>query len=339
MIPGGILANRYELRLILILGWAMSLPVPLLYYYAKTWTDVIPGIILLQASGFNIPAFNAYIAGSSEKKRTGASFGIVWASAPLGFVFSPAIGGALLARVSIREIFILSFVLFALSTVLLFWIRPQPPSKRDARQSKLEIPRSISEATLLLVLTGAAIAFSIASPFLPLFFHDVLSLAPGTIQVLGSIQALGQTAFAVLLGRRADMRSRGGAIAMGLVMAATGLAGIILTKNLLFALPLVFFFGSSRASSYIAYSILATIRSGATRAGQYGFYLTLEDIGFIVGSYLGGYLYTVNAFSGFIVSVGVLLLLALIAGVTSFAVKTSVDLAPDEMSKTVVVTK
>ncbi len=157
MIPGGILANRYELRLILILGWAMSLPVPLLYYYAKTWTDVIPGIILLQASGFNIPAFNAYIAGASEKKRTGASFGIVWASAPLGFVFSPAIGGALLERVSIREIFILSFVLFALSTVLLFWIRPQPPSKRDARQSKLEIPRSIPEATLLLVLTGAAI--------------------------------------------------------------------------------------------------------------------------------------------------------------------------------------
>lgn len=60
MIPGGILANKYELRMLLIIGWALSLPVPLLYYYARTWTDVLPGIILFQISGFNLPAFNAY---------------------------------------------------------------------------------------------------------------------------------------------------------------------------------------------------------------------------------------------------------------------------------------
>ncbi|HYY92592.1 MAG TPA: MFS transporter, partial [Candidatus Dormibacteraeota bacterium] len=170
----------------------------------------------------------------------------------------------------------------------------------------------------LLVLTGAAVTFSMVSPFLPLFFSDVLSLAPNMIQALGSIQALGQTAFAILLGRRADKRGRGESMSLGLVIAATGLAGIVLTRNLLFAMPLIFFVGSTRASSYIAYSILATIRSGATRGGQYGFYLTLEDLGFVAGSYLGGILYAIDPALGFTVIVVSLLLLAIPAAMTSF---------------------
>ncbi len=339
MIPGGILANKYELRTLLVIGWAMSLPAPLLYYYAKTWTDVLPGIILLQASGFNIPAFNAYIAGASERNRTGSNFGVVWASAPLGFVFSPAVGGLLLTWISIRGIFLLSFGLFTISTVVLFWMRTQPSSPKDARAYRLEVPKSLPEVTLLLFLTGTAVAFSIASPFVPLFFHDVLILSPSTIQGLGSIQALGQTAFAILLGRRADVRSRGETMALGLVVSATGLAGIVLTRNLLFAFPLVFLFGSSRASSYIAYSILAIIRSGATRAGQYGFYLTLENSGLIAGSYLGGVLYSIGPGTGFLVSIVLFLLMALIAGVTSFKVKDSSDASLAGKSQAVVVVK
>jgi MFS family permease len=318
MIPGGILANRYELRGLLIIGWALSLPPPLMYYFAKSWTDVIPGIILLQASGFNIPAFNAYIVGASEKQRAGSSFGSVWASAPLGGVFSPAIGGVLLSWISIKQIFLISFFVFTLSTIVLFRIRKQPPHESERRRYRLEIPRSIQEASLLIFLAGAALVFSIASPFLPLFFHDVLQLNPSAIQGLGSIQALGQTAFAILLGRRADVRSRGRTIALGIIVSASGLAGIVLTKSLLFALPLVFFFGSARSSSYIAYSILATIRSGATRAGQFGFYLTLEDLGFVAGSYLGGLLYSISILDGFFVAIGLSIALALLAGITTF---------------------
>ena len=207
-------------------------------------------------------------------------------------------------------------------------MRKQPPVESERRSYKLEVPRSFPELALLLFLAGAAVAFSIAAPFLSLFFHDVLQLTPSTIQGLGSIQALGQTAFAILLGKRADVRSRGQTIALGIIISASGLVGILLTKSLLFALPLVFFFGSARSSSYIAYSVLATIRSGATRAGQYGFYLTLEDLGFVAGSYLGGLLYSISTDDGFIVAVGLSLALAILAGVTTFRAKESHEESP-----------
>jgi predicted MFS family arabinose efflux permease len=41
------------------------------------------------------------------------------------------------------------------------------------------------------------------------------------------------------------------------------------------------------------------MRKGASRAGQFGFYLTLESMGFVIGSYLGGILYTLNPTSIF----------------------------------------
>ncbi len=48
MIPGGVLANKYDAKTLLIVGWAMSIPAPILFYYSGTWSDVIPGLIILQ---------------------------------------------------------------------------------------------------------------------------------------------------------------------------------------------------------------------------------------------------------------------------------------------------
>ena len=299
MIPGGILANKYELKALLIIGWAMSIPPPLMYYFARTWTDVIPGIVLFQVSGFNVPAFNAYIAGAAERAKSASNFGITWASAPLGVVFSPLVGSVLLNWIPVRSIFILTFVFFSISTIVLFFMKPQPPLESDARSPRLEFPKSPREGSLLLYLAGAALAWSVASPFIPLYFQDALSLGPSIILLLGALQSLGAAVFAILLGRRADAKSQGGTMAMGLLLSATGLIGVLLTRNLLLAFPLVFLIGGARAPSLVAYSILSTVRKGASRAGQFGFYLTLESLGFVLGSYLGGLLYTLTPISIF----------------------------------------
>src|SRR2546428_8812585 len=42
MIPGAILANRYELKALLIIGWAMGIPPPLMNYIGSKWVRCIP---------------------------------------------------------------------------------------------------------------------------------------------------------------------------------------------------------------------------------------------------------------------------------------------------------
>ncbi len=294
MIPGGILANRYELKTLLIIGWAMGIPPPLMYYFARSWLDVIPGVILLQVSAFNLPAFYAYIAGASDREKRATNFGITWASFPLGLVFSPIVGSALVTLISVRQIFLLTFVFFTVSTIFLFFMKSQPPLAKDPRTPRLEVPRTRREGTLLLYLVGAALAYSVTIPFIPLYLQEVVQLHPSIIQLLGATQALGAATFGIILGRRADTHGRGSAIALGLISSSAGLFGVLLTRNPFLVAPMVFLVGGARAPTPIAYSILSASRRNASRAGQYGFYLTLENLGFVAGSFVGGFLYTLD---------------------------------------------
>src|SRR2546429_3519726 len=120
MIPGAILANKYDNRTLLIIGWAMSIPVPLLFYFSRTWSDVIPGLILFQLSAFNLPAMNAFIGQLGDQKRMSSAFGAVYSAFPLGLVLSPAVGSLLLTRFGIRDLFWLSLVFWTASPVILF---------------------------------------------------------------------------------------------------------------------------------------------------------------------------------------------------------------------------
>src|SRR3989442_2965315 len=199
MIPGGILANKYDNRTLLIIGWAMSIPVPIIFYLSRTWSDVIPGLIIFQLSAFNLPAMNAFIGALGDQKRMSSAFGAVYSAFPLGLVLSPAVGSLLLTWLNIRDLFWFSLVLWTISTVILFPLKRQPPRELDSKAPLLELPRTHQELTILAFLFGEAVAVSITSPsFLPLFLQDQLHLSGAQIQLFGSIQPVGSAIFAIL---------------------------------------------------------------------------------------------------------------------------------------------
>ena len=292
MIPGGILANKYDNRTLLIVGWAMSIPVPIMFYFSRTWPDVIPGLIILQLSAFNLPAMNAFIGALGDQRRMSSAFGAVYSAFPLGLVLSPAVGSLLLGWLSIRDLFWLSLALWTASTIILFPVKRQPPRDVDSKAPLFELPRSRQELTILVFLFGSAVAISITSPsFLPLFFQNHLHLTAAQIQLLGTVQSLGSAIFAILLGRWAATRNPGSTMAKELLLVAGGALGIIVAGSPLLVIPMVFLLGGARAPSYVSYSLLSNMRQGRSRAGQWGFYLTFEQLGFVVGSFIGGLLY------------------------------------------------
>lgn len=315
MIPGAILANRYDNRTLLIIGWAMSIPVPILYYFSSTWSDVIPGIIIFQLSAFNTPAMNAFIGQLADPRKMSSAFGSVWAAAPLGLVLSPAVGSILLLRLSIRDLFWVSLALWTISTLILVPLKRQPPREVDSKGPLLELPRSRQELTILVFLFGAAVAISVTSPsYLPLFLKDQLHLSYAQIQLFGSVQSLGSAIFAILLGRWAATRNPGSTISKELLLVAGGALGIILAGSPLLVVPVVFLLGGGRAPSLVAYSLLSNMRQGKSRAGQWGFFLTFEQLGFVGGAYIGGFLYASNHASVLITTSLLFVLLAILAG-------------------------
>ena len=315
MIPGGILANKYDNRTLLIIGWAMSIPVPILFYFSRAWSDVIPGLIILQLSAFNVPAMNAFISALGDQKRMSSAFGAVYSAFPLGLVLSPGVGSLLLTWLSIRDLFWFTLALWTVSTIILFPLKRQPPREVDSKAPLLELPRSSRELTILAFLFGGAVAFSITSPsFLPLFLQDQLHLTDAQIQLLGTVQSLGSAIFAILLGRWAATRNPGSTIAKELMLVAGGALGIALAGSPLLVVPMVFLLGGARAPSYVAYSLLSNMREGKSRAGQFGFYLTFEQLVLVVGSLIGGFLYASNHTSVLITTSVLFVLLAALAG-------------------------
>jgi len=315
MIPGGILANRYDNRTLLIIGWAMSIPVPIMFYFSRTWSDVIPGLILLQLSAFNLPAMNAFIGQLGDQKRMSSAFGAVYSAFPLGLVLSPAVGSLLLTWLSIRDLFWFSLAFWTVSTIILFPVKRQPPREVDSRAPLFEVPRSRQELTILVFLFGATTAISITSPsFLPLFLKDQLHLTDAQIQLLGAVQSIGSAIFVILLGRWAANRDPGSTMAKELLLVAGGALGIIFAGSPMLVVPMVFLLGGARAPSFISYSLLSNMRQGRSRAGQWGFYLTFEQFGFVAGSFIGGFLYATNHTSVLLTTALLFVALAALAG-------------------------
>ena len=293
MIPGAILSNRYDLRKVLIASWAFSIPTPIIYLIATSWQEATIGLVLLQLTSFGIPAFNAFIVANSEPERVSSAFGATASAAPLGMVLSPLLGSLMLQWTGLNGIFLLSFGLFSISTIVLLPIRKYPGKKEDFR-IRLERPRSREEVFLLGFITTSAFAFSLVSSFLPLYYQDTFLLKPAIIQLMGAVQSAGAAIFAVVIGRRAEARGRRNAMATGVLLAAIGLFGVVGGESVLFAVPMIFLFGAARAPTYVAYSLLSKRRPGASRAGTFGFFLTMESVGLIIGSYLGGLIYGVS---------------------------------------------
>jgi MFS transporter, ENTS family, enterobactin (siderophore) exporter len=311
MIPGGILANKYDAKPLLIIGWAISIPLPILFYYAGTWSDVIPGFITLQVSAFNLPAMNAFIGELADKQRVSSAFGAVYSAAPLGLIISPALGGILLAWFSIRDLFWVALIFWTVSTLILLPVKSQPPREVDSTAKILELPRSRLELAILLFLFGGTVAISITSPsYLPLYLHTRLGLTDSQVSLLGSVQSLGAAAFTILLGKWASTRSEGKTIAKELLLVAGGSAGILLAGAPILVVPMIFLLGGARAPSPVAYSLLSKMRRGRSRAGQIGIYMTFEQLGFVAGSFIGGLLYIRNVSSVLFTTFSLFLLLA-----------------------------
>jgi MFS family permease len=76
LLISGTLADRHDRKKIMIAGWLAWLPVPLIFAFARNWTEMIPGMVMW---GFWLgqPAGSAYIVTSAEKSRITSTFTIV----------------------------------------------------------------------------------------------------------------------------------------------------------------------------------------------------------------------------------------------------------------------
>ena len=303
-IPGGLWADRYERRTLMIVGWAMCIPVPLVFAFAKVWWALIPGYFLFNFSMFCNSSLQLYVASRTRPETRSFIYTFVFSAYSVGMVFAPTLGGFVAENWGIRMVFGMSLVSYSLSTLALFFIAPSHP-ERNGMPTKLprigDFPRTYWYYVLLFSLSWFAI--NIPFSFNTLFLQDVGKLDLLTIGLLGSASAVGGAVLSPFLGRAAD---KGGAVKI----LGSGLILVALTYLLQITLPFRTFLIIAflvRGGAGAVMSLMTAIISGAGNKASLGMsfavYNLMTGLASTVAPYTAGWLYGSNPNAPFVLSI------------------------------------
>jgi MFS family permease len=200
----GALIDRWDRRRSMIysdLGAGLTvLSLTLLYGVGRleVWHICVAMTANSALSAFQWPAYSAATTMLVPKRHFGRAAGMVQTGEALGHIVSPALGGLLLAAISLHGIFLLDFATFLLSSATLLLVRIPAPSKTSREE---EVKKSLinevaygwryimSRPGLLALLIFFAATNFLGGFILVLTTPLVLSFA--TPQVLGTVLSIG----------------------------------------------------------------------------------------------------------------------------------------------------
>ena len=315
IIPGGFLADHFDRKKVMILGWAVWVPLPLAFSVATHWTQLLPAMSLY---GFFLsgPATSAYIMTAARRDKVTITYTTLSASWWLGYIFSPGIGGYISTAWGFQAVFFIAFVLYAAATVVLFFISGQRVQKPQAVIKETRSwSSSYAKKIILLSLFFSAVFFflSLVRPLVVQFFQDVYKFESLQIGLLGSVGFLGSAVFSLGLGRVGDKRGKMVAAAIALLVGALAFALFIASSNVLLLVFASFLYGTS----YMLWSLMGACVGSFTPEASRGRWISLSQMfaasAASIAPFVGGLLYESSPYLPFYLIIGVSPLLALIA--------------------------
>ncbi|MFQ6065163.1 MAG: MFS transporter [Candidatus Bathyarchaeia archaeon] len=311
-ILGGILADRYDRKKVMILGWLIWIPVPLIFSLVEHWTQMLPAAVLY-GCWIGQPAASAYVATSADRKKMTLTFTMISAAWWSGYIFSPTLGGYLSKYAfGMRHVFLLSFVFYSLCTIILLFISSQ---HTQTQQSPPTSQTPFRRKMLLWSLFFAVIMFVqiIVRPAVPQFLDDIYGFDEFHIGILASITFFGSTLLTMWLGRVGDRHTRTGAVSISMILCFISLAILVSFNNFMTLILASFLLGSSYSAWSVVSALFGSVAPEATRGRWMSLQQTAGMLAAFFAPYLGGMLYEAWPYNPFIVAMVATPLLAALA--------------------------
>ncbi|HVP16516.1 MAG TPA: MFS transporter, partial [candidate division Zixibacteria bacterium] len=330
---GGLLADRFDRKKILILSWTPWVIAPLIYSFASNWVQLIPGTFCWGLSMIGLPAVTAYVITCvSDKTKLASVLAVVWGSYSFSYIFAPGIGGYLAAIMGMQWVLRVSTVLSAVATGVFFFLQSQHPrkektteenesayarEKRGLRQRMILALHAPEEEGLWrkILIWSVFLAFSsffigIGRTFVQTFLNESVKMNEVQIGLFGSINYAGMTFIGIGMGRVSDKWRKSGAIGVCLLLYLVSIIPLLLFRDIPTLMFIAFLLGGSAITAQLVYSFVGTIAPKAKRGLCVSIPQTFSLVASFAGPYLGGYLYTFSPIYAFISSVSIIPILA-----------------------------
>jgi len=317
LLAAGLLGDKFDRKKILILGWAAWMPAPLIFALAQNWVQMAPGMALWGVF-LGPPVSAAYIITTVKKEKLTLTLAAVSSAFSLGYIFSPALGGYLAGTTGMQVVFFSAFILYALASALLFFIRSQIPS-RDAQgasgkgNSRLDLLRNRRMVMFSAFFGAVMFTLLLFRPFIPTFLANVYSYGGFEIGVLGSFSFLGSAVLGIALGRVGDRFKKAYALAAALILIGCSLTLFIMLGDFRVLAVTHLLIGASYLSWPLMSAIIGPHAPESARAFSVAVPLTVGMFASTFAPYVGGVLYEASPYYPFVLAIAAASLLAVFA--------------------------
>ncbi len=310
-IPGGILADRFDAKKVMVWGWAMGGVAALGMGLAATWQWFVPWILIYNVSAYCIPAINTYIAEASGDIPLEHTITVTFAGYAAGSVISPFVGGRLSESIGAAPLFIIGAVFFSLSLLIALSVSSHAPHLNYAKQRGQSLGRQIGRLrplTPVYVRLFVVFFAAILGTILPANFLGLLGWNIGDINSLaGTASAVGALVLSLTLGRLAARRQQRGLLTGQVLVFLAMLLFIGSTANRR-VLPVMGYFllGAVPALRELANARLAGQVAHDARGTALGMNETIYALARSVAAVLAGLMFTFDPRAPFFASLALI---------------------------------
>ena len=308
-LPGGLLADRYGRRKLIIFGSFLRTLGPIIYFLAPSWEWVIPGAIASGMTSLYMPAFTAIVAESLPSKRRGSGYGVYNTITRIPNIVSPLIGGILMDTYGLYRgvrMFLLVQIGVSIFTVIVRYFTIEEtmvhkPGKRPPMIPTAETFRELPRPIFIMMIVSIIGSFSgrLVMDYTNLYALDILKITATQLGVISSVAGLVQTVLTLPSGMLSDKYGRKNNIMVSRIVspvtqyfmaAVTGFYPYMMVRSFN-AIGLAFGGGGVRAGGSAWSALIADIVPSRKRATVNGVIGTLTAVVAAPSSVLGGWLW------------------------------------------------
>ncbi len=289
-IPAGYLSDVIGRRPMLIASWSTGVVAALIMALANHITVFVIGMLLYGFTAFVVSPMDSYVTAARGNWSVARAITFMSMAYNAGAVLGPITGGLLGDRFGLHFVYFISTSVFAVSTILIQFIAPQPRDHHDPENPPQSLLTNGRYLGMLSVFFVVAFAAYLPQPLTPNFLQNQRGLSLSLIGELGSIGSLGSTALNFLLGL---FEAR-----LGFVFGQLGVAAFsfLLWRGTGFGWFAVGYFllGGFRALRGIGVAQVRPYVHESQMGLAYGIAETLGSATVLLAPPLAGYLYSID---------------------------------------------
>ena len=302
-IPAGHISDKFGRRPLLIAAWSLGVVATTMMASASGLPPFVAGLILYGFTAFVVSPLNSYVTAARGKWSVGRALSLMSATYNLGAVLGPVAGGWIGGTFGPRRIFAVSAVVFVLSTLLIFFIKPQPLDRHDPEAPPERLWRNRRYLGFIALVFVVVLSLYLPQPLTPNFLQGQRGLSLEQIGLLGTFAMLGNAVIGFAFGTLFSPRK---GFLLGQVLSAVFAILIWRGTGLpLFALA-YFLLGGFRASRPMAAAQARELVHESQMGLAYGMNETLGALALTLAPILAGVLYNLSPDLVYPVSLGLI---------------------------------